>query len=230
MQQEAVSRKIIISSEIDNQVASQVVAQIMDINSYDEQMSVLSTYAPEPIEIFINSGGGSATDGFAIIGAMEMSETPIITYGLGIVASMALGIFAKGDIRIAHRYTRFLYHSVAYGGSGYIKDHEDQLLETDIIQRMYNDLFKETNITKEKMHEIRENKSNFIFSGKEAVELGVADDVLLKPQSKFKILPEEEVEQKQLEAPIDTADGEIEALKDYLVDMVKKVVDSKDNE
>lgn len=195
------SRKIIISSPINSNVAEQVVGQIMDINEFDNQMSVVSTYQPQPIEIYINSDGGSATDGFAIIGAMEMSETPIFTYGLGIVASMALGIFVKGDYRIAHRYTRFMYHSVAYGEMGYIQDHEDSLRESELVQYMYDDLFKETKITREKMDEIRKSKTNFFFSGKEAVALGIADDVTKKPQKKLQLLTDEEFQsiQKELE-------------------------------
>lgn len=190
-----VSRKIVISSPIDEAVAEAVISQILEVNAFDEQMSVVSTYQPEPIEMFINSGGGSATDGFAIIGAMEMSETPIITYGLGIVASMALGIFQKGDIRIAHRYTRFMYHSISYGAMGYIQDHEEGHVEANYIQSMYDDLFKGTGITKEKMAEIRKGKSNFFFSGKESVTLGVADKVLLKPEQRIKMVSDEELEE-----------------------------------
>lgn len=193
------SRKIIISSPIDSNVAEKVVGQIMDINEFDNQMSVVSTYQPQPIEIYINSDGGSATDGFAIIGAMEMSETPIFTYGLGIVASMALGIFVKGDYRIAHRYTRFMYHSVAYGEMGYIQDHEDSLRESELVQYMYDDLFKETKITREKMDEIRKSKTNFFFSGKEAVTLGIADEVTKKPQKKVQLLTDEEFQTVQKE-------------------------------
>jgi ATP-dependent Clp protease, protease subunit len=126
-----------------------------------------------------------------------MSETPIITYGLGIVASMALGIFVMGDVRIAHRYTRFMWHSVAYGAMGNIKDHEDGHKEADTLQRMYNDLFKETGITPEMMADIRERKSDFFFSGKEAVKLKVADEVILKPEKKIKMVTEEELEQLQ---------------------------------
>ena len=110
---EQVNRKIIISQQINSELAERVVSQIIDINNYDAQMAVVNTYEPEPIEIFINSGGGSVTDGFAIIGAMEMSETPIITYGLGQVASMALAIFISGDFRVAHRHVRMMFHSVA---------------------------------------------------------------------------------------------------------------------
>ena len=94
---EYINRKIIISEPITDDLAGNVIAQILAINDFDEQMSVLNTYTPEPIEMFINSGGGSATAGNAIISAMELSETPIVTYGVGIVASMALGIFISGE-------------------------------------------------------------------------------------------------------------------------------------
>lgn len=190
------SRKIFISSSIDGNVAGEVVSQILDINDFDEQMKVVSTYQPQPIELFINSGGGSATDGFAIIGAMEISNTPIVTYGLGLVGSMALGIFVKGDVRVAHRYTRFMYHTVGYGAMGNIKDHEEQHKEADYLQRMYNDLFKETKITKQQMQQIRDTKTDFFFSGKEAVALGVADEVFLKPEKKFYIAEEGKKEDK----------------------------------
>lgn len=185
MNQEVVSRQIIISSPIDSVVAESVIAQIMDINNFDEQMSVVSTYTPEPIEMIINSGGGSATDGFAIIGAMEMSETPIVTIGLGIVGSMALGIFVSGDVKIIHRYTRLMYHSVSYGVMGNIQDHEDGHKEADVLQQMYNDLFRNTKITPDKMRDIRDRKADFFFSGKEAVKLGVADEVLLIQEKKI---------------------------------------------
>ncbi|AYP68287.1 ATP-dependent protease [Bacillus phage vB_BcoS-136] len=192
------SRKIVISTGINNEVASEVIARIIEINDLDaERAGALTNYQPEPIEIFINSGGGSATDGFAIIGAMEMCDTPIITYGLGIVASMALGIFVKGDVKIAHRYTRFMWHTVGYGAMGYIKDHEDSHKEADILQRMYNDLFKDTKITKDMINDIREKKSDFFFSGKEAVKLGVADEVLLKPEKKYGLMTEEEFSKLQ---------------------------------
>ena len=194
MQYQELSRKIVISSPINERVAEEVIHQIMAINDYDEHASVVKTYRPDPIEIFINSGGGSATDGFAIIGAMEMSATPIITYALGIVASMALGIFVKGDVRIAHRYARLMYHSVAYGAMGYIKDHEDAQKESDIIQRMYNNLFIESGskLTEEMMADIRNKKEDYFFSGKQAVKLGIADEVMLKPE--VEKITEEELE------------------------------------
>lgn len=194
-----ITRDIIISSPITDQLAERVIDHITAINKFDEQMAMIKDYQPRPIEMYINSGGGSATDGFAIIGAMELSETPIITYGLGIVASMALGIFVAGDVRVAHRYARFMYHSVGYGAGGHIQDHEDALKEADILQRMYNNLFNGTKLSRELMHQIRTGKQDFFMSGKEAVEYGIADEVILKPEKKISLVTEEEFNAIQAE-------------------------------
>ena len=192
MEQAVFSRKIVIAEPITDHLAGRVIEQIMEINDYDEQMSVVKNYTPEPIEMFITSGGGSAHAGNAIIGAMEMSDTPIITFGLGIVASMALAIFVAGDVRIAHRFCRLMYHSVAWEEGGMIQDHIEGLKEVSIVQDMYNSLFKKTKLTKEMMAEIAEKKQNFFFSGKEAVKLGIADEVIKKPEPKFEAVSEEE--------------------------------------
>lgn len=195
MTQEYINRKIIISEQITDKLAEEVIAQILAINDFDEHMSVVTTYKVEPIEMFINSGGGSATAGNAIITAMEMSETPIITYGIGIVASMALAIFVSGDIRIASRLARFMYHSVAYGSEGHIKDHEDSIKEANVLQELYDGIFLDrTKITKELMERTRKEKKDFFFSGAKAVKLGVADDILPKPDKKFELASEEELE------------------------------------
>ncbi|QOV08274.1 ATP-dependent Clp protease proteolytic subunit [Bacillus phage Kirov] len=190
------SRKILISRGIDEALAEGVIAQIMEINDLDSQRAqALKEYQPEPIEIFINSGGGSVTDGFAIIGAMEMSETPIVTYGFGLVASMALAIFVAGDIRVAHRYTRFMYHSISYGMLGHITEHEQQMKECDLLQRQYNSLmYDRTKLTKEKLDSIRAMKHDYYFSAKEAVELGVAHKRPSKPEQLEVVFPETEEE------------------------------------
>jgi ATP-dependent Clp protease protease subunit len=189
-----INRKIVISQPITDHLAGDVIAQILEINDYDAEMAgVLANYEVKPIEMFINSGGGSASAGFAIIGAMELSDTPIVTYGFGMVASMALGIFVAGDIRMAHRFTRFMFHSVAYGNEGHIQDHIDGIKEVKVVQKMYNSLFKDrTKFPPELITEIIERKKDYFFSGKKAVDYGVADDLMLKPEQKIQLVSEEE--------------------------------------
>lgn len=198
-----INRKIVISEPITDDLAGQIIERIMAINDYDDALeSNLKDYKRPPIEMFINSGGGSATAGYAIISAMEMSENLIITYGIGIVASMALAIFVAGDIRIAHRFARLMYHSVSYGMDGHITDHEAMHTEANILQEMYDSVFTDrTKMTAKQMKDIRKTKKDFFFSGKKAVVLGIADDVMDKPERKFELITEEEAEEieKELE-------------------------------
>ena len=126
---------------------------------------------------------------------MEMSETPIVTIGLGIVASMALAIFIAGDYRISARHARFMYHSISYGAVGYIQDHEDAQTESALLQRMYNSLFHErTNLPKEVMEDIKVMKKDFFFSSKESLKFGVSDKVMKKPDKKFEFFTGDELE------------------------------------
>lgn len=192
-----ISRHLVISDEINDHVAREVITIINEINQVDlERKLSIINYKPQPIQIYINSGGGSVTDGFAIISAMEMSETPIITYGMGLVASMALAIFVAGDIRIASRFTRFMYHSISYGMMGHIKDHEDMREEADVLQRMYNSLmYDKTNMDEKQLSSIREMKKNYFFGAVKATKLGIADDVIDKPDKRIELPTEEELEE-----------------------------------
>lgn len=190
------SRHIVLSTEINEYTAEAVITHINEINQLDlERKLTIIDYKPQPIQMYINSGGGSVTDGFAIISAMELSETPIITYGMGLVASMALAIFVAGDIRVASRFTRFMYHSISYGMMGHITEHEEMREEADILQRMYDSLmFDKTKLTKEQLAEIREMKKNYFFGAVKATKLGLADEVVDKPEKRIELPTEEELE------------------------------------
>lgn len=191
------SRNIVISGEIEERLAYEIITQINAINEVDsERARIIVDYSPQPIQMYINSGGGAVTDGFAIISAMEMSETPIITYGMGLVASMALAIFVAGDIRIASRFTRFMYHSISYGMMGHITEHEEMREEADIMQQMYNSLmYEKTKLTEEKLDEIRKMKYNYHFGAVKAKSHGIADEVIDKPDVRIKLPTEAEMEE-----------------------------------
>src|SRR5690606_18051846 len=190
------SRHIVLSTEINEYTAEAVITHINEINQLDlERKLTIIDYKPQPIQMYINSGGGSVSDGFAIISAMELSETPIVTYGMGLVASMALAIFVSGDVRLASRFTRFMYHSISYGIMGHITEHEDMREEADLMQKMYDALMlEETKLSKERIQEIRKNKENFYFGAVKAKKLGFADEVIDKPEKRIELPSEEEME------------------------------------
>ena len=79
-------RIIIINGEIDNNLANSVVAQLLYLDSLNN----------EDISIYINSPGGSVTDGMAIYDTMNYINSDVSTIGMGICASMAAFLLSSG--------------------------------------------------------------------------------------------------------------------------------------
>lgn len=79
-------RIIIINGEIDNNLANSVVAQLLYLDSLNN----------EDISIYINSPGGSVTDGMAIYDTMNFINSDVSTIGIGICASMAAFLLSSG--------------------------------------------------------------------------------------------------------------------------------------
>ena len=79
-------RIIIINGEIDNNVANSVVAQLLYLDSLNK----------EDISIYINSPGGSVTDGMAIYDTINYISSDVSTIGMGICASMAAFLLSSG--------------------------------------------------------------------------------------------------------------------------------------
>ena len=79
-------RIIIINGEIDNNLANSVVAQLLYLDSLNN----------EDISMYINSPGGSVTDGMAIYDTMNYISSDVSTIGLGICASMAAFLLSSG--------------------------------------------------------------------------------------------------------------------------------------
>lgn len=79
-------RIIIINGEIDNNLANSVVAQLLYLDSLNN----------EDISVYINSPGGSVTDGMAIYDTMNFIKSDVSTMGIGICASMAAFLLSSG--------------------------------------------------------------------------------------------------------------------------------------
>lgn len=80
-------RIIIINGEINNEVANSVVAQLLFLDSLNN----------EDISIYINSPGGSVTDGMAIYDTMNFINSDVSTIGMGMCASMGAFLLSSGE-------------------------------------------------------------------------------------------------------------------------------------
>ena len=123
-------RKIFLNGSIDAEKANEVLMQLMYLVSESD----------EPIDIYINSGGGEVTAGLLIYDAIQAIKSPVNMYCTGIAASMAAIILSggqKGRRYILPHSKTMIHEPLIPGGLGgsasSIKSIADSILETKAI-------------------------------------------------------------------------------------------------
>lgn len=136
----------------------------------------------EPIEVIVSTHGGSASDMFAVYDTMRLvrDRAPVATTGIGKVMSAGVLLLASGTR--GHRRVgancRIMLHGVASGHVGQIFSLENELDEVKWTQDQYvKALAKETDMTQAYIKKLIARKVNVYLTAKEAVELGIADEV-----------------------------------------------------
>jgi len=167
---------------------ARVVGIFQDVNEQKSEeivyaLKLYSLESTDPVDFYINSGGGTASDMFAMYDFMrQVRESTIIrTHGLGKVMSAAVLILAagtKGERKIG-KYCRVMIHAVIAGSSGGLHDLKNEMKEIQQTQDMYIDaLSKETKFTKKKLKDLFSTNVNIYLSAEEAVEYGIADIII----------------------------------------------------
>jgi ATP-dependent Clp protease protease subunit len=166
----------VLSGEISEESAQKIIQHINDINEDD-----FGKEERLPIQLKINSIGGSMYDGFAIIGAIESSETPVYTYGYGAIMSMALPILVSGVKRFAHPLTTFMYHECldTFGHYEKVSILKENLEQTERVMEMYDDhILNKTSFTKKQLDKVKKGKFDWYFDINEAIKYKVIDQII----------------------------------------------------
>ena len=101
------NRVLYLDDYIDDNILHTLILQIAKFNGEDFGKPVEKRV---PITLIINSGGGAAFIGMALVNAIQNSTTPVIGVCLGICASMAFAIFAVCHLRISVPDAVFMVH------------------------------------------------------------------------------------------------------------------------
>lgn len=196
------SRQLILSNYIDMDTVGPIIEEIRKINAFDDGNKKIQGYVRMPIEIIINSPGGDVYSAWALIGAIEMSQTPVHTIVSGLAASAGFLIFISGHKRIVHRHATLMIHALSTGYYGQIQELKERMAINDKVQKQIESYIVErTNITQEKLDDIRERKFDWYITAEEAIELDVADE-LFDP-----IAEEQKAEELDLEILTDVLSG-----------------------
>ncbi len=121
-------RVVFLGTEVNDPIANLIVAQLLYL---DSQNSTL------PINLYINSPGGSVYAGMAIYDAMQMVKAPVYTTAIGATASMATVLLSSGQK--GHRYAlphaTIHMHPAGGGARGYTEDVRIAYTEQERIEK-----------------------------------------------------------------------------------------------
>ena len=163
-------RIILLNEEVNSASAGVVVAQLLYLEGQD---------ASKDISLYINSPGGSVTDGMAIYDTMQYIKCDVSTICMGLAASMGAFLLAAGTKgkRYALPNSDIMIHQPSGGAKGQATDiniHAQHILKSkEILNRI---LSEKTGQSYETIAEDTE-RDNFM-SAEEALKYGLVDKVL----------------------------------------------------
>lgn len=169
-------RHLYINGEIEmGNTFDTIVYHIMRFNSQDKDIPIKER---KPIVLYINSPGGSVTDGYGVIDAIMTSKTPVYTVNQGICFSMGFLIFLAGHKRYAMPHSEFLMHdgsTVAWDSMAKMKDRME--FETQQLEKMTREYVLSRTKIPEDVYEQR-YRVEWYFLPQEAKEIGVTDFIV----------------------------------------------------
>ena len=163
-------RIIFLGEEVNPTTASLVVAQLLHLEGQDPD---------KDIQLYINSPGGSITDGMAIYDTMQYIKCDVSTICVGMAASMGaflLSAGAKGK-RIALPNAEIMIHQPSAGTQGQITDMALHLKRLEIIKRRMNTLLA-ANCGKSVEQVTADCERDNFMTAQEALEYGLIDKII----------------------------------------------------
>ena len=168
-------RIIFLSEDVNHVTASLIIAQMLFLESEDPD---------KEISFYINSPGGSITDGMAIVDTMNYIKCPVSTICIGMAASMGAVLLAAGEKgrRFATPNAEILIHQPLIGGNGIsgqtteIKIHADHMIKTR--EKLNKFLSARTGQSLETIEKDTE-RDNYM-TAEEALKYGLIDGIMEK--------------------------------------------------
>ncbi len=162
-------RVVFLRGEVNEALANSIVAQLLFLEMEDPDAE---------ISMYINSPGGSVTDGMAIFDTMRYVKPKIRTVCLGMAASMGAFLLMAGEpgMRLALPNSEVMIHQPSGGASGQATDvqlHAEWLLRT---KKKMNTLMSE--MTHQPLEKIeRDVERDYFMTAQEALAYGIIDQI-----------------------------------------------------
>lgn len=166
------TRQIILTGEINKELADSIVRQLLILDSEDEK---------SPIYMYIDSPGGDVDAGFAIFDMIRFINAPVYLIGMGLIASAATLVLLAVDkeLRIGLPNSRYLIHQPLGGMRGVATDIEIYAKDMEKIRAKLNSLIAEqTGTSLEQV--TKDTERDFWLDSDEAVKYGLISKIIAK--------------------------------------------------
>ena len=166
------TRQIILTGEINKELADSIVRQLLILDSEDEK---------SPIYMYIDSPGGDVDAGFAIFDMIRFINAPVYLIGMGLIASAATLVLLAVDkeFRIGLPNSRYLIHQPLGGMRGVATDIEIYAKDMEKIRAKLNKLISEqTGTSLEQV--TKDTDRDFWLDSDEAVKYGLISKIIAK--------------------------------------------------
>ncbi|MEN8304214.1 MAG: ATP-dependent Clp endopeptidase proteolytic subunit ClpP [Campylobacterota bacterium] len=165
-------RIVMLSGEVNDQVASTIVAQFLFLEAEDPE---------KDIYFYINSPGGVVTAGMAIFDTMNYIRPNVATICIGQAASMGAFLLSSGEKgkRYALPHARIMIHQPLGGAQGQATDIAIQAEEILRMKKELNAIIAKNTGQSVKTVEKDTDRDNFM-SAEESLKYGMIDEVLIK--------------------------------------------------
>ncbi|KAI9874116.1 MAG: hypothetical protein M1830_010178 [Pleopsidium flavum] len=174
-------RIVCLNGQVDETVSASIVAQLLFLEADNPE---------RPINLYINTPGGSVTAGLAVYDTMTYIQSPVTTICVGQAASMGSLLLCGGapGKRYCLPHSSIMVHQPSGGYFGQASDIAIHAKEILRVRHQLNEIYRR-HLTKEHSIEDIERlmERDHFMGAKEALDLGIVDEILdrrLKPGEK----------------------------------------------
>lgn len=169
-------RIVFIGTPIDDFVANSIIAQLLFLQMEDPK---------KDIHVYINSPGGSVSDGMAIYDTLNFMQCDIVTYCIGMTASMSTVLLAAGTPgkRYALPNSRVMIHQPSGGAGGQTSDISIAAKEILRWRKTINEILSKHSGKEVKQIE-QDSDRDYYMTADEAQAYGLVDEVISQKPTK----------------------------------------------
>lgn len=164
-------RIVLLGGEVNDDSANLIVAQLLFLQAQDPK---------KPVNMYINSPGGSVTAGLAIYDTIQFISCPVYTYCIGQAASMGAVLLTAGEK--GHRFSlpnaRIMIHQPWGGAEGKASDIEITCQEILRLKQKLNEILS-SHSGQPMENVVRDTDRDHFMSAEEACKWGLIDQVLV---------------------------------------------------